>query len=140
MNWKLILLVSCLGLLMSVLSIFGLTQGIEPFLWVPIALGSAYILASKLSSKHFLAGLIAGFLMGLINGVMQSSFYDTYIANNPQIAESMNAQPIPGGMTPQLVFLMSGLIVGVVYGIILGLLTFGASKIFKKSAETSTLT
>jgi len=120
---------------MGILSLFGLTQGIELYLWIVIAFVAAYLFARKLTAKHFLTGLIAGLFMGLINGLMQGGFYDMYIANNPEVAQRLQEQPIPAGMSPAFFILLTSPIVGLIYGLFVGLFSFVAAKILKKHPE-----
>lgn len=135
MNWKKILLVAPLGLIMGLLSLFGLTRGIEPFLWLLIALGSAWWLTKTVPTRMFLHGLLAGLLMGFGNSVMQSLFLDSYLASNPESAEGF--QQIPGGFSPRLFVLLAGAIVGTVYGLFLGLVTLLAVRLRRRSSTKS---
>jgi len=134
MNWKQIFTLSLSGLIMGTLSLFGLTRGIEPILWLLIALGSAWWLAKTTPSRVFLHGLFTGVLMGVGNSVMQSLFFDSYVASNPESAQAF--QQIPGGLSPQIFVLMAGSIVGFLYGLLLGLFALLAAKFGKpQSAE-----
>ena len=134
MNWKQVLTLSLSGLIMGTLSLFGLTRGIEPILWLLIALGYAWWLAKTIPSRVFLHGLFVGVLMGIGNSVMQSLFFDSYVTSNPESAQAF--QQIPGGLSPQIFVLMAGSIVGFLYGLLLGLFALLAAKFGKpQSAE-----
>jgi hypothetical protein len=132
MNLRPILTLALSGLIIGLLSLFGLTRGIEPFLWLFIALGSAWWLAKSVASRPFLHGLFAGFLMGIGNSVMQSLFIDSYIASNPEAAQGL--QQIPGNVSPRFFVLMVGPIIGMVYGLCLGLLTLLAIRLRKRAS------
>lgn len=134
MNWRKIFTLSLPGPVMGTLSLFGLTRGIEPVLWLLVALGCAWWLAKTVPSRVFLHGLFVGLLMGIGNSVMQSLFFDSYMASNPESAQAF--QQIPGGLSPRIFVLMAGSIVGFLYGLLLGLFALLAAKFGKpRSAE-----
>ena len=83
MKWTLVAILSVPAFVMGSLSIFGLTQGIELFLWLGFAAGAAGLLAKYLESRLLIHTLLVGLLWGLVNGVLQSLFFPTYLANNP---------------------------------------------------------
>ncbi len=133
MNWKVIFTLSCFGILMGVASLFGLTHmPVEPILWFLIALFSAYWIAENTTAKPFIHGSIAGVLMGILNSIMQSAFFDLYLSNNPAAAEGF--KQIPGGISARLFPLITGPAIGVAYGLVVGLLSLLARKILKKPA------
>ncbi len=132
MNWKLIFGLSLLGLAMALATISLVPQKIEPFLWLAIFIFSAFVIAQQATGKYFLHG----FLVSLVNCVWITGahvlFYSTYIAHHPDMA-AMNAKmPAVVANHPRLMMLVTGPIVGVVCGLILGLFAFIASKLVKK--------
>lgn len=82
MNWKLVFMLSLAGAVMGVVSLFGLTRGFEPFLWVIIFAGYAVVIAKTMTSKHFLHGFLASVGNGLWIGAIHASFHSTYIRSN----------------------------------------------------------
>lgn len=130
MKWKLLLTVAVFGLIMGLLSLFGLTRGIEPFLWIAIALGAAWWLARTISAGGFLHGLFAGILMGIGNSIMQSLFIQSYLSSNPESAGAFDQ--IPGDLSPRLFVLLTGPLVGLIYGLFLGTLTLIAMRLRKR--------
>lgn len=135
MNWKLILQLSLFGLAMSVATVFWISSGIEPLFWLVIFIVCAYIIAKRCTTKHFLTG----FLVGLANCVWVTSmhiiFYQTYLAHHPQEAEMMLKMPMPD--SPRVMMLLTGPIVGIVSGVILGLFAIIAGKLIKRSNVTA---
>lgn len=128
MNWKLIISLSLFGAAMGLASLFGYTQGIELFLWIIIAGICGMVLAKKVQGKLFLYGLFVGILDGVLNGIVQTLFFSTYIANN---AESMTRfQDGTFSLSP-LFTLMTGPVVGLVYGGFLGGVTVLMGKVMK---------
>jgi hypothetical protein len=135
MNWKLIFGLAGFGLLMGVLSVFGYTGSIEWLLWLVIAVICAVIISKIVSGKLFLTGLLVGFFDGVFNSIVQSTFFDIYLSNNPRVAEGFG--PVPGGLDPRLFVLIAGPFVGLLYGLFLGLLAWLAGRIFKRPTVPS---
>jgi len=130
MNKKLIFQLSLFGLAMAFATVYFIPSDIEPFCWLAIFIVCAYLIAKNSTRKYFLTGLC----VSLINAVWITSIhillFDKYIANHPQEAEMMTKMPMPD--SPRLMMLMTGPLVGIVSGLVLGLFAFIASKIMKK--------
>ena len=126
MNWLLVVLLSLFGGLMGFLSIKGYTQKIEPFLWVLFAIATALVLSKNVDQKSFIHALIIGFLWGVLNGVIQSSFFDQYISHHPSVKDSFEKSA--AYMKPRLFVLVTGPVIGLVTGGVIGVLTL----LFKK--------
>jgi hypothetical protein len=130
MNWNLIFKLSLFGLAMAFATVYFIPSGIEPFFWLAIFIICAYIIAKNCSSGYFLHGL----LVSIVNAVWITAahilLFDTYISNHPQEAAMMAKMPMPE--SPKLMMLMTGPIIGIVSGLILGLLAFIASKVIKR--------
>ena len=122
MNWKIIILLSIAALIMGPLSVFGFTQGLEPFLWLIFAVAAGVILSRTVKTRLLAHALLIGIVWGILNGLIQAIFFETYLANNPTNAEEfrsvtfVNARFVP-------------LIGGPIPGIIAGLVIFVVSKI-----------
>jgi uncharacterized membrane protein len=129
MNWKLILQLSLIGMAMAIGTVYFIPSNIEPAFWLVIFLLCAYLIAKKCSEKYFLTGL----LVSLVNCVWITSvhviLFDAYAANHPE-----EIAMTPEGISPRMMMLVAGPIVGVVSGLVLGLFAFIASKIRKKKA------
>jgi hypothetical protein len=129
LDYKLILQLSLFGLVMAVATVFVIPSNIEPVFWLLIFVVCAVVIARRCSEKHFLHG----FLVSLANCVWITTahivLFDSYIARHPQEAAMMKSMPVPD--SPRLMMLMTGPIIGVISGIVLGLFAFIASKIVK---------
>jgi hypothetical protein len=129
MNWKLIFLLSLFGLGMGICTVFFIPSKIEPYCWLAIFLICAWIIA-RAGSRTFLTG----FFVGIVNSIWITAchvlLFNTYIANHPQEAAMMTS--MPAGLSPKLVMSVTGPMVGVISGGIIGLLAFLASKLMKK--------
>lgn len=130
MNKKLILQLSLFGLAMAFATVYFIPSNIEPLCWLAIFLVCAYLIAKNCTEKYFLNGLC----VSIVNAVWITSvhilLFKTYIANHPQEAAMMRTMPMP--THPRLMMLMTGPIIGIISGLVLGLFAFIASKIMKK--------
>ena len=130
MNWKLIILLSGFGLVMGIATVFLIPSNIEPMFWLVIFMACAYFI-SKHTKKPFLHGL----LLGLANSVWITAshilFFNQYLANHPREAAMMSSMPLPD--SPRLMMALTGPVVGLVSGLVIGLLALAARKILKRS-------
>ena len=132
LDFKLILQLSLFGLLMGVATVFVIPSNIEPLFWVTIFVACAVLIARSRSDKHFLHG----FSVSLVNCVWITGahilLFQSYLERHPQEAEMMTKMPLPD--SPRLMMLMTGPVVGIISGLVLGLFAFVAGKIVKPVA------
>lgn len=130
MNWKLIGLLSLFGLGMGLATVFVIPSNIEPICWLVIFLFCAYVIAKNSSGKHFLHGL----LLGLANSVWITAahmlFFYQYLARHAREAAMMESMVLHDA--PKLVMVITGPIVGLLSGVILGLFALVAGKLVKQ--------
>ena len=133
MNWKLIFQLSVFGLIMSVASVFLIPETIEPGFWIAIFLFCAYAIARMCREKYFLHGFFISIVNSIWITIAHVLYASTYLANHPQMV-SMNLQmPLIMQQHQRTTMAVLGLPFGAVFGLILGLFCFIASKIVKKS-------
>jgi hypothetical protein len=125
LDWHLIIILSAFGLIMGLLSVKGFTQKSEPFLWLFITIISVVVLLKNIEHKIFLHGLITGLSWGILNALVQSVFFEIYLANNPSYQD--NFQKITF-IQPRFFPLITGPFTGLITGLILG----GMSLLLKK--------
>lgn len=130
MNWPLIAILSVPGLVMGLLSSRGHTRGIEPFLWIVLAVFATLVIARTAGSRYFLHGLCVGLAWGVLNGLVQFTLFSSYARHNPEVMRSIE-QSGTRGLPAPLMFLLFGPVVGIGVGIALGLLCLGASHVIK---------
>jgi uncharacterized membrane protein (UPF0136 family) len=130
MNWKLIFKLSLLGLAMAILTVYFIPSNIEPVFWLIIFIVCAYLIAKNSSGKYFQHG----FMVSLFNCVWVTTFhillFNTYIENHQQEVQMMSEMPMSAH--PRLMMLITGPVVGIISGLVLGLFSFIASKLIKK--------
>ena len=136
MNWKLIFQLSLFGLAMGIATVFLIPSKIEPAFWLVIFLICAYVIAKRCPAKLFLHGL----LLGLANSVWITAahilLFDAYIARHAQEAAMMQSMPMLG--SPRLMMTLTGPVIGIISGIVLGLFALVAGKLVKSpSAPTN---
>src|ERR1044072_4530964 len=117
MNWEIVLLLSIFGLVMGILSVNGYTQKIEPLIWLLGGMFSAFILARNVTSNIFLYAISLGLLWGILNGLLQSIFFDRYLEKNPKYKESYQKK-LP--VKPRFFVLVAGSIIGIITGAAIG--------------------
>ncbi len=130
MKWNLIFNLSLFGLAMAFATVYFIPSNLEPFFWLVIFIICAWQIAKKCNSRYFLHG----FMVSIFNSVWITAvhilLFNQYIANHASEADMMKKMPMPD--SPRLMMLMTGPVIGVISGLILGLFAFVASKVVKK--------
>jgi hypothetical protein len=129
-NGRLIVLLSLFGLAMAIATVFVIPSTIEPIFWLAVFVVSAIVIAKRAPGRYFLHG----FLVSLVNCVWVTGahivFVETYLARHPREAAMMVDMPIRN--SPRLMMALTGPLVGIVSGLVLGLFSFVAAKIAKR--------
>jgi hypothetical protein len=133
MNWGLIFKLSLFGLAMGVATVYAIPSTIEPICWLTIFVVCAAIIA-RTCTRHL---FWHGFFTSLVNCVWITGthilFFQDYLQRHAQEAAMMAKMPMPG--SPRLMMLMTGPVIGVVSGVVLGLFALLAGLAFKKRAK-----
>jgi hypothetical protein len=132
MSWRLIFLLSLLSIPMGFASLLGLTGSYEWLMWLAVGIFSAWRFATKTKVDLFLHGFYLGILDGIFNSVIQSIFFRTYLANNPRMVDAFSS--LPQDLSPKLVLLIMGPIIGVVSGVAFGIITVVAGSLVRRPA------
>ncbi len=130
MNYRLIFQLSLYGLAMAVATVSWIPSSLEPILWLLIFMICAYFIALKSSERYFLTGFLVSIANCIWITAIHILFFHTYMDNHPQQVEMMAKMPSP--YSPRLMMLMTGPIIGIISGLVLGLFAFIASKIMQK--------
>ena len=132
MNWKLIFGLSMFGLAMAIATVYWIPSNIEPYIWLPIFLVCAYLIAKNAPGKYFLHG----FLTSLVNCVWITGVHiklsTPYMAHHPQEAEQYAKMYTQYHLSVHRAMLVFGPVIGIISGVVLGLFAFAASRLFKK--------
>jgi uncharacterized membrane protein len=128
MNWTLIFRLSLFGLAMGISTVFLISSTMEPLFWLVIFVICAYIIARRCAVKFFLHGL----LVSVVNSVWITAshllLFDQYVARHQQEAAMMASAPFG---SPRLMMALTGPVIGVVSGLVLGLFAVVASRVVK---------
>jgi len=119
---------------MAFATVYFIPSNIEPLFWLIIFIVCAIVIAKKCSGKYFLNG----FMVSIFNCVWITTvhllLYSTYIANHHDMHEMLTLNnPFAGH--PRLFMAVSGPVIGIISGLVLGLFSFIASKIIKKPTQ-----
>jgi len=133
MNWKLILQLSLFGLVMGIATVFVISSAVEPFCWLAVFLLSAYAIARGAPGRPFLHGVC----VGLANSVWVTGAHillvDQYLARHPREAAMMSSMPMP--THPRLMMALTGPVVGLVSGIVLGVIAVVTVRLIKQGGR-----
>jgi len=130
MNYKLIFQLSLFGLVMALLTVFWIPSSMEPGFWAAIFIFCAYLIALKSSGKYFMTGFWVSIANCIWITVAHILFFRTYIANHPHEMQMMAKLPVHYSV--RMMMLITGPLIGIISGLVLGLFAFIASKIMQK--------
>jgi hypothetical protein len=129
MNWKLIFVLSLFGLAMGVLTVFVIPSKVEPVFWLAIFCLSAFLIARDRATGHFVHGLMVGIVNSVWVTCTQIVLLHQYIAHHPKEVEMMKSMPFPD--SPRVMMVLTGPMIGVISGCVLGLFAYVAGKFVK---------
>jgi hypothetical protein len=133
LNWRLIALLSLFGLAMAFATVWIIPSNVEPLFWLAIFVTCAVLIARGVPAKHFLHG----FFVSLVNSVWITTahvaFAAGYLARHPQEAQMAASGPFAG--SPRLAMAVTGPLIGIVSGLVLGLFAFIAARLMKRPAD-----
>lgn len=130
MNWRLVLALSGFGVAMAILTVFVIPSNVEPLFWLAILLFCAWVIARRCERRQFIHGLAVGVVNSVWITAAHVLLFDAYMAHHPAEAAMAGGMPLP----PRVMMLLTGPVIGVISGCILGLFAFIASKLVKRPA------
>jgi len=130
MNWKLIFSLSLFGLAMAFATVYVIPISVEPYVWIVIFILCAVIIARKAPGGYFLHGLLVGIVNSIWITAVHLLLFDTYISQHTREAAQM--AKISATANPRVLMAITGPVIGVISGIILGVFALIASRIVKK--------
>jgi uncharacterized membrane protein len=130
MNWTLILQLSLFGLAMGIATVFVIPSNIEPVFWLIIFAICGFVIAKRAPGHYFLHGL----LTSIVNSVWITSahvlLFARYVGHHPQEAAMMSSMPLASH--PRLLMVLTGPVIGVISGLVLGLFAVVEAKLVMK--------
>lgn len=110
---------STLGLLVGVLSLFGLwPQWAEFVVWLIVGAAWVTVLHLRIRDHFFWHGAATAFIGGMLGILTQVAFIGMYLQNNPAAAERMVGA---SESQARLIFLGSGIAISLAYAAVSGL-------------------
>jgi hypothetical protein len=139
MNVKLILMLGALGALEAAAALAGLVHaGIEGYVTAALAILIGVIVGLSAPRQPFLHGLLAGGLANMLEPLILAVFFDRYLILNPKAVQSLQA--LPAGISPRAVVLVAAPVLGVLYGLCIGLLAWIISKATRRNPKIPAIT
>jgi len=129
-NGRLILALSMFGLAMGILTVFVIPSRAEPFYWLAIFIACALLIARRAPSRPFLHGLFTGLLNSVWVTAAHVLFAGTYLSRHPSEAGMVAGSPLP----PRVMMLLTGPLIGLASGIVLGLFAIVATRLRRRGA------
>ena len=131
MNWKLIFQLSLFGLAMGLATVFFISSAVEPFCWLVVFLISAYAIAGGAPNRPFLHGVAVGLANSAWVTASHALLVNQYLARHAREAAMMESMPLP--THPRLMMAITGPVIGLVSGIVIGLLALVVTKMRRRS-------
>lgn len=133
MNWKLIVLLSMLGLGIGLATVWTIPSTIEPFFWLAAFIISALLIAKLAAGRHFLHGFMVSILNAVWVTAAHAAFFDTYSVTHPEYLEMTRTLSPDLAAHPILLLIPIGLISGILSGLLLGFFAWIASKLLNRN-------
>jgi hypothetical protein len=133
MNWKLIITLSLFALGMALATVFLIPSKIEPLFWLPIFVICAVVIARKQPARAFVHGLLLGIVNCVWITLFHIVFFRTYLAAHAREAAMMRSMPLAD--SPRLMMALTGPVIGVVSGAVIGLLAMLAGKLMRNGKK-----
>lgn len=119
MNRSVVVKLALVPCVMAPLSILGQTGALEPWLWLGFTVAAAIALARAVPDRLGRHAMATGVAWGVLHGLLQSLFFDTYLDSNPQHVEDFEQITF---MDPRWFPLAAGVLPGLMSGVMLWVL------------------
>jgi hypothetical protein len=133
MNWKLIFLLSLFGLAMAFATVYVIPSTLEPFFWLAIFIVCAFVIARYAPGRYFLHGLLVSITNSIWITAIHASLFYSYVANHPEYLQMTAGLPEALAAHPRRMMVITGPMIGVLSGLVLGLFSWVASKFVKST-------
>lgn len=132
MSWKLVFGLSLFGLAMGIARVLAIPLHVEPYAWLAVFVVSAIAIAKRAPARYFLHGLCVSLLDAAWVTIAHVALFDRYVAGHGHEAALAEQYASLVGST-KIVMAITGPVVGVASGIVLGLLAYVMSKFLVSS-------
>ena len=133
MNRSLVFLLSLLGLVMGLLTVFIIPGDAEPYFWLSGFIVTAVIVALKGKDKYFLSGFYIGLVNSIWNTLVHLILFRSYQAHHNLEVRMMDRLTMLVGFKGVMLIMCP--VIGLLSGIVIGSLSILASIILRKRKE-----
>lgn len=123
MNWKLILLLSPVGVALGAASLVGFAGDLHGVYWSGAGVLCALAIARQLPDRHFRNGIGVGLVGGTMALLLPALFFDEYARRNPATVVNLNAVLEEEAISARMALFIAALPVGLASGVILGVMS-----------------
>lgn len=127
MNWNLAFKLSLLGLAMALATVSLIPPSAEGLIWLVLFIVCAVLIARSGATRPLLTGLGVGLLNSAWITAAHLAFKDAYLFHHPQEAAMLSKMPLPD--SPRLMMLLTGPLIGLVTGLVMGGLAWSVRKL-----------
>jgi uncharacterized membrane protein len=128
MNWKLIIVLSLLGLATALLSIYLLTPTVEFLVWIGVTLVSAVAIGRFAQGRWFQHGFLVAAANTFWVAVAQVSLFYAYISTHPEYIRMTDTLPDALSAHPRRLILFRAPVIAILAGLITGLFSWIAGR------------
>jgi hypothetical protein len=132
MNWKLILLLSLLGLALALLSVYTLSPISEFVVWIVVTIISAVVIGKYAPDKYFLHGFVLAIVNTFWVTVTQVTLFYTYIATHPEYIQMTERLPAALADHPRRLIIYRSPVIAILSGLLVGLFSWIAGKVMNR--------
>ena len=125
------------GVLIGLLTSFGIVQNYPLFIWIIIAVICGIVIAKSADTQLFVKGVVVGLFIGIFFVLIQYFMFDTYLLNNPNSLDGF--KQITTNLAPQYVILFSGPFFGIGFGLLIGFFAFVFDKMTGKKIKQNNI-
>jgi len=118
---------------MAVLTVSIIPSNVEPFCWLGIFLVVSFAIAKYAPGRYFLHGFMVSIFNSIWITAAHAAFFDQYIAAHPEYLQATNGLPPDLAGHPRRMMVPIGAISGIIFGVVLGVFAFIASRMFRRA-------
>jgi hypothetical protein len=130
MSWRLVFALSGFGAAMAVLTVFVIPSNVEPLFWLAIFVFCAWVIARRVERRHYLHGLALGVANSVWMTAAHVAWLEAYLARHPNEAALAASMPL----SPRVMMALTGPVIGVLSGVLLGLFALIAARFVRRPA------
>jgi len=128
MNWKLIIPLSFIGVLVGMAGVFVISARFEALLATPLFLGCGWVMGRYAARRHFLHGFITGIISTFWTTGVRVVMSAQYLQHHPKDATQYAKMAAESGGSVVQVMVLLGLVMSLFSGVMVGSFALVANK------------